>query len=74
MGQRLLGAAIGTALGVAAALALTGLLRSRLYAVSPTDPATFAAATVGLVAGAVRASGLPGLRAMRVDPASVLRG
>ena len=73
IGEALGLAAIGIALGAAAAFGLTGLLRSQLYAVSATDPATFAVAALGLVVVAIVASGLPALRATRVDPASVLR-
>jgi predicted permease len=66
-------AGVGVALGIAGAFALTGLLRSQLYEVSPTDPGTFAVAILGLVTVAVLASGVPAARAARVDPARVLR-
>ena len=73
IGEALALAAIGVTLGIVGALALTGLLRSQLYAVSPTDPLTFVNASLGLLAVAMLASVLPALRAMRVDPARVLR-
>jgi ABC-type antimicrobial peptide transport system permease subunit len=73
VGEALTLAVVGVALGVAGALALTGLLRSHLYAVSPTDPVTFLNASLGLLAVALLASAVPALRAMRVDPARVLR-
>jgi putative ABC transport system permease protein len=73
VGEALTLAVVGVALGVAGALALTGLLRSQLYAVSPTDPVTFLNASLGLLAVALLASAVPALRAMRVDPARVLR-
>ena len=73
IGEALALAAVGVALGVAGALALTGLLRGQLYEVRPTDPATFLNASLGLLAVALLASAVPALRAMRVDPAHVLR-
>jgi predicted permease len=64
---------IGLAVGVAAALPLTGLLRDLLFGVTPTDPATFVAvaALLGLVA--LAACYLPARRAMRVDPMVAIR-
>jgi predicted permease len=64
---------LGVLVGAAGAVALTRLLRSFLFGVTPTDPLTFAAvafllALTGLVAGS-----LPAWRAARVDPAAVLR-
>jgi len=73
IGEALVLAVVGVTLGIVGAVALTGLLRSQLYAISPTDPATFAAAALGLVVVAVLAAGLPAVKAMRVDPAQVLR-
>ncbi|HEV3201621.1 MAG TPA: ABC transporter permease, partial [Bryobacteraceae bacterium] len=66
-------AAIGTALGIAGALALTRYLKTLLYEVSTTDPATLvgAAAMLGLVA--LAAVWLPARRATRVDPVVALR-
>ena len=66
-------AAIGTAIGIAGALALTRYLKTLLYEVSTTDPATLtgAAALLGLVA--LAAVWLPARRATRVDPVVALR-
>jgi putative ABC transport system permease protein len=66
-------AALGAALGLAASLGLTRLLASLLYGVSPTDPASFAAVAVFLIAVAALASYIPARRAARVDPAEALR-
>ena len=65
--------ALGTALGVLAAVAVTRLMRSLLFDVAPTDPSTFAAAAVVLLAAAAVASYLPARRAGRLDPLTVLR-
>jgi len=74
VGEALALGAAGIALGTGGALALTRVLQSQLYDVSPTDPATFALAGLGLVLVVVLASGVPAFRATRVDPAHVLRG
>jgi putative ABC transport system permease protein len=64
---------IGLTIGLAVALAVTRLFSSLLYRVEPTDPATFAEITVGLMAVAALASWLPARRASRVDPARSLQ-
>jgi predicted permease len=66
-------AGTGLLLGLAAALALSGLLSSLLFEVSPTDPPTFAAGLVVLSLVAVLAAVLPARRAARTDPAVALR-
>jgi ABC-type antimicrobial peptide transport system permease subunit len=70
-GMRL--AVIGLAIGVTGALALTRVLRTQLFEISPTDPTTFAAIVVLLAAVAAVASWLPARRATRVDPMVALR-
>jgi putative ABC transport system permease protein len=66
-------AAAGLALGLAGSLVLTRLLGSMLYRVRPSDPATFIAVTLALLAVALVACWIPARRAMRVDPLVALR-
>ena len=64
---------IGIAIGLAGALGVTGLLRSRLFGVSPFDPVSFVGVSVLLTVIALVASYLPARRAARVDPVEALR-
>jgi putative ABC transport system permease protein len=73
MGQGAKLALAGIVVGIAAALALTRLMRSLLFEVSPADPLTFAGIAVLLVAVALAACYIPARRAMRVDPMTALR-
>ncbi len=66
-------AVLGIALGLAGAYALTRLLTSWLFSISPVDPITFAATAVLLMVTALLASYVPARRTASVDPASVLR-
>jgi putative ABC transport system permease protein len=63
----------GIAIGLAGALALSRLMRTLLFAVTPTDPLTYVAIAVMLGVVAVVASYLPARRATRVDPVITLR-
>jgi predicted permease len=73
MREGLVLAMIGIALGSAAALSLSRMLRTLLFAVEPNDPATFASAAFLLLSVAAIACYLPARRATRVDPIVALR-
>lgn len=66
-------AAIGAALGLAAAAGLTRLMSSLLFGITALDPVTYAAVSVLLIFAAVLASYLPARRAASVDPIEVLK-
>lgn len=63
----------GLACGLAGAFAITRVLRSQLYEVTPSDPTTFVLAAVLLVVVALFACYLPARRASRDDPVIALR-
>ena len=63
----------GLGAGVVAALAATRALKSLLYEVQPSDPATYVMLVAVLGAVALLASYLPARRATRVDPLVALR-
>jgi predicted permease len=65
--------AAGVAIGVCAAAALTRLMQSLLFAISPLDPLTFATVPLVLVGAALLSSWLPARRAAAVDPVVSLR-
>jgi putative ABC transport system permease protein len=64
---------IGVVVGVGGAVAVTRVLSSLLYGVTPTDPATLVLVSCVLVVVALVASYLPARRAARVDPMVALR-
>jgi len=66
-------AALGIALGLAAAFALTRLMSSMLYGVHPRDFFTYAAISLILGAVALAAGYLPSRRALALDPVAALR-
>jgi predicted permease len=63
----------GIVLGLLAAIALTRLLQTLLFEISPTDPVTFAAVGFVLVAAAVISCLIPARRAAKTDPLVALR-
>jgi putative ABC transport system permease protein len=63
----------GVVLGIGGALALTRVLKSVLFGIGATDPATFVGITLLLVVVALAASYIPARRAARIDPATALR-
>jgi predicted permease len=65
--------ALGAAIGIAAAVALGGVMRTLLFGVSSTDPGTYALVTAVLAAVAGVATFVPARRATKVDPVVALR-
>ncbi len=64
---------LGVTLGLCGALALTRLMTTLLYEVSPSDPLVMAGVTLLLAAVAAGAGLLPARRAARIDPLIALR-
>ena len=73
VGRGLVLAAAGVAIGAVGAWLLTGVLRTMLNDVKPTDPLVFAATGATVLIVAIAASYLPARAAGRVDPMVVLR-
>jgi len=73
LGQGLVTALIGVAIGVAGAIVLTRTLQSFLFRLSPTDPVTFAGVALLLILVALLACYFPAQRAAKVDPMEALR-
>jgi predicted permease len=63
----------GVLAGLATALALSRLLRSQLFHVSPFDPLTFSLTAGVLIAAELLACAIPAQRATRIDPMEALR-
>jgi putative ABC transport system permease protein len=66
-------AAIGTAIGVIAAIVLTRVLASVLFGLASIDAFTFAAVSIGALVVALLACYIPARRATKVDPLVALR-
>jgi ABC-type antimicrobial peptide transport system permease subunit len=71
--QGVLLASVGVAFGLAAAAGLTRLMSALLFNISPVDPVTYVAVSIGLLSAAAAASYLPARRASTVDPTEALR-
>jgi len=65
--------AVGIGLGLVGSLALSRVLKSQLFGVTPTDPTTYILVVAVLSASAVLATLVPALRATHVDPVEALR-
>ena len=64
---------LGLIIGLAGALALTRLMTTLLFEVSPTDPLTFAAVAFCIILATLLACYIPARRATKVDPLVALR-
>jgi putative ABC transport system permease protein len=73
MKEVLLLVTIGVGIGLPTALGLARWVKTQLYGIAPSDPATIALAVLGIVGVAIAAGYLPALRATRVDPVRALR-
>ena len=73
IGRGLWLAALGLIVGLAGAAMLTRFMRSVLFGVGATDPATFAGVAAVLLGVAFLASWIPARRAARVDPLIAMR-
>jgi ABC-type antimicrobial peptide transport system permease subunit len=66
-------AVLGLLIGAVMVWGATRLVGSMLYAVTPADPLSIAAAMLLVVGASLLASYIPALRAVRVDPSQALR-
>jgi predicted permease len=73
IGQGIRLALVGVVAGVAIALAVTRLISSLLYGISPMDPVAFLASSALLLGVAAAACYIPARRATKVDPMTALR-
>ena len=71
--QGLVVALVGVGFGLAAAAALTRVMASLLFEISPVDPLTYLAVSAGLLAAAAAASYVPAYKASGVNPVNALR-
>jgi putative ABC transport system permease protein len=63
----------GLIVGLAGAVAVTRVLQTFLFGVTPTDPIAFTSVTLLLMAVGLVAAWLPARRATRIDPCVALR-
>jgi putative ABC transport system permease protein len=73
VGRAALLAGLGVAIGLAGAIAVSGLLRGLIWGVSTVDPLTFIVTPIVLTVAALLASYIPARRATKLDPIVALR-
>jgi predicted permease len=73
MRETLMLAAVGVAIGLGGAFAVTRLIQAQLFGVAPTDLLTMATAAAGIAAVAALAGYVPARRATGIDPMLALR-
>jgi len=73
LGRSMLLVGLGTAAGLVASAAITRVMGSLLFNVSPLDPIVFAGVALLIAACGLAASFVPARRAMNVDPIVALR-
>jgi ABC-type antimicrobial peptide transport system permease subunit len=73
LGEGLVHAGTGLAVGLAVAIAGTRLLKTVLFEVKPNDPGVYLGVVVLLSMVAMVACYIPALRASRIDPMRALR-
>jgi predicted permease len=73
LGEAVIYATAGLAIGLPAAFIASSLLRNLVFGVSPTDPATYVAIACATLLTVIAAAAVPAVRAARVDPVTALR-
>ncbi|UCC84040.1 MAG: ABC transporter permease, partial [Gemmatimonadota bacterium] len=73
VGRTMVLAVTGVAIGAAASIVVSRLMRSLLYGIGPSDVPTFAAVVLVLLSASASAGFLPAWRASRTDPIEALR-
>ena len=73
LGETMLLAGLGLAIGLPVSIAAARLISNRLFGLSAADPATMAVAVAVVLAAALLAGSLPAHRASGVDPLAALR-
>ena len=73
MSEGLLLIAIGIAIGIIAGIVLARVLHSLLFGMRPSDPATYAMATIAIALVAAAACYIPARRATKIEPSIALR-
>lgn len=74
VGRGLALAAVGIILGVAATLSLGHIAQGFLFGIVPSDPVTYGAVICMFLSAALAAAAVPTWRALRVTPATAIKG